>query len=203
VTETVKRTAFALQVLEFADASGRTQTLRTTPEHPFWAVNHHEFRPAGRLQPGDTFISPDGQLQTLTATESESHPDGVFVYNFTVDIAHTYFVSATKDDQPLLVHNANCATNAGPQSSSNKPSLRAHKDALAKVHDEVGKLEKGRPGKFGSPQAGTPEKGYRLDPPHPNAKPGTPEAGYHFNWWDFTGGKKNRGGRFGAIPIKE
>jgi hypothetical protein len=119
VTATVKRTTFALQVLEFADASGRTQALRTTPEHPFWTVNHHKFRSAGRLQPGDTFISPGGQFQTLTATESESHPDGIFVYNFTVEIAHTYFVSATKDDQPLLVHNANCGPGNGPGGKRN------------------------------------------------------------------------------------
>jgi hypothetical protein len=151
VTETVKRTTDRLRVLTFESASGVRQTLRTTDEHPFWTVNHHEFRPASWLEPGDTFIGPDGQLQTLTATESESHPDGVFVYNFTVDIAHTYFVSATKDDQPLLVHNASCATDSSPHSSSNRPSLKAHKDALSKAHDELGKPEKGQGGQIRKP----------------------------------------------------
>ncbi len=84
-----------------------------------------------------------------------------------------------------------------------KPTLSAHKEGLKKVHEEVGKLPKGKPGKFGSPQAGTPKKGYRLDPPHPEAKPGTAETVHHYNWWDWTKGKKGKGGRSGAIPIEE
>ncbi len=48
------------------------------------------------------------------------------------------------------------------------PALRKIKAALGAVHGEVGKLPKGKPGKFGSPQRGTTKKGYRLDPPHPN-----------------------------------
>ncbi len=85
--------------------------------------------------------------------------------------------------------------------SLSKSSFSAHKRALKKVHGEVGSLPKGRAGKFGSPQAGTARKGYRLDPSHPNAKAGTPETGKHFNWWDYTGGKKGAGGRYGSIPI--
>jgi RHS repeat-associated protein len=86
-------------------------------------------------------------------------------------------------------------------SSTGKPSLSDHKKALGKVHEEVGKQPKGEPGKFGSPQAGDSKKGYRLDPAHPNAKPGSPEAQTHINWWDFTEGKKNKGGRTGAEPV--
>jgi hypothetical protein len=86
VTDTVRRTADRLRVLTFQSPTGSRQTLRTTDEHPFWAVNHNEFRPAAWLNPGDTFISPDGHLQALIETESESHPGGVFVCNFTVDI---------------------------------------------------------------------------------------------------------------------
>jgi len=82
------------------------------------------------------------------------------------------------------------------------PPLGAIKRALAKVHCLAGKLPKGKPGKFGSPQRGTSEKGYRLDPPHPSAKPGTPETKPHINWWDWTKGKKGRGGRHGAIEIE-
>src|SRR5688500_17081055 len=47
--------------------------------------------------------------------------------------------------------------------------------AAGELHRRVAKLPKGVPGKLGSPQRGTSTKGYRLDPPHPNAKPGTPE----------------------------
>jgi len=83
-----------------------------------------------------------------------------------------------------------------------KPGATAIKRALAKVHAKVGKLPKGRPGKFGSPQRGTSIKGYRLDPPHPKAKPGSPETKWHINFWDYTGGKRGAGGVKDAIPIE-
>ncbi|MCR9166598.1 MAG: hypothetical protein NXI35_38400, partial [bacterium] len=87
--------------------------------------------------------------------------------------------------------------------SYTKPSLSAHKEALKKVHKEVGgPLPPGKAGKFGSPQRGTPKKGYRLDPGHPGRPKGDPEAGPHINWWDYTGGKRGSGGRSGAIPIE-
>jgi len=82
-----------------------------------------------------------------------------------------------------------------------RPTLTACKEALAKVHDKVGKLMQRGKAKFGSPMRGTPQKGYRLDPPHPKAAPGSPEAGWHMNWWDWTMGKRGAGGRHGAIPI--
>jgi len=80
--------------------------------------------------------------------------------------------------------------------------LGAVKKALRKVYDKLGgKLPKGKPGKFGSPQCGTPKKGYRLDPAHPEAEPGSPESGPHINWWDYTDGKRGSGGISGAEPI--
>jgi RHS repeat-associated protein len=59
--------------------------------------------------------------------------------------------------------------------------LSACKAALKKVHAEVGgRLPKSKPGKFGSPQAGDAEKGYRMDPGHPGRAPGDKEAGPSF-----------------------
>lgn len=81
------------------------------------------------------------------------------------------------------------------------PAMSAIRRALAKVHLKVGRLPKGRVGKFGSPQRGTPKKGYRLDPPHPNREPWDPESKWHFNWWDYTKGKKGPGVS-GVIPIE-
>jgi RHS repeat-associated protein len=80
------------------------------------------------------------------------------------------------------------------------------KVALKQVHEELGlkkPLPKGEPGKFGSPTAGTTKKGYRLDPAHPNAPHGSPETKPHINFWDYTKGKKGKGGKHGAIPIKK
>lgn len=62
-------------------------------------------------------------------------------------------------------------------------------------------LPKGKQGKYGSPQRGDSKRGYRLDPAHPNAKPGTGEEYPHVNWWDYTNGKREKGGRSGAKPI--
>lgn len=83
---------------------------------------------------------------------------------------------------------------------SSKPSLSDHKEALKQVHGKVGKQPKGQRGKFGSPQRGTPKKGYRLDPGHPNA-PNSAERNPHINYWDYTSGKRGAGGISGAVPI--
>ncbi len=81
--------------------------------------------------------------------------------------------------------------------------LGAIKKALQKVHEHLGgSLPKGLPGKFGSPQRSNPLKGYRLDPAHPDALPGSPDSQPHINWWDYTKGKRKGGdGRKGTEPI--
>ena len=86
--------------------------------------------------------------------------------------------------------------------SAAKPALSAVKAALAVVHEKVGKLPKGKPGKFGSPQRGTSDgAGYRLDPGH-SREAGHPEAGPHINWWDYSEGKRKSGaGRKDVVPI--
>lgn len=81
--------------------------------------------------------------------------------------------------------------------------MSAHKEALKEVQQKVGKLPRGKPGKFGSPQAGDAKKGYRLDPPHKGAAKGDPESKYHINYWDYTTGKRGKGGRSGAVPIED
>jgi len=84
------------------------------------------------------------------------------------------------------------------------PSIASVKKALKEIHKLVGKLPKGKPGKFGSPQRGNQTKGYRLDKKgHPNTN-NPNETGPHINWWDFSKGKWNKGkgpGRKGAVPI--
>jgi len=84
-----------------------------------------------------------------------------------------------------------------------KPTLTASRTALRQVHRIVGRLPGSArgTGRFGSPMRGDAVRGYRLDPPHPNAAVGSPEAGYHINYWDWTKGKRGSGGVWGAIPI--
>lgn len=50
-------------------------------------------------------MTSDGRVATVTGTRSEAHPDGIAVYNFTVDGDHTYFVTDVADDQAVWVHN--------------------------------------------------------------------------------------------------
>lgn len=109
------------------------------------------------------------------------------------------------DDLPTIVigESPESGKNNSETDGNKKPSLSDHKKALDKVHEEVGKLPKGEPGKYGSPQAGDSKKGYRLDPPHDGNAEGEGESKHHFNWWDWTKGKKGRGGRSGAVPIGE
>ncbi len=115
VRETYRRTSHHLRQLTFRDNAGREQTLQTTYEHPFWSVSDNAFVDAGKLQPGKTVTSPDGQIQTLVATRREDRPEGVQVFNFQVDGFHTYYVAGqsipTSDvarGRTLLVHNSDC-----------------------------------------------------------------------------------------------
>ncbi|QDU95670.1 polymorphic toxin-type HINT domain-containing protein [Lignipirellula cremea] len=105
VTDTFDRVSDHLRILEIETADGEIQTLETTDEHPFFTplsgwVN------AGDLQVGDTVFDHQRQAAIVQRTEYEPHPDGVAVYNFTVDDSHTYYVADANHFTPLLVHNA-------------------------------------------------------------------------------------------------
>ena len=91
---------------------------------------------------------------------------------------------------------------------ASKGSTSATKEALEKAKKKIGlekteSLPNNGPGKFGSPQRGNSQKGYRLDPAHPKAKAGSPEEYPHVNYWDYTKGKRGKGGIEGAEPITE
>ena len=63
-------------------------------------------------------------------------------------------------------------------------------------------LPKSKPGKFGSPQRGNSRRGYKYDRQgHPKST-NPNENGPHINWWDWTKGKKGKGGRHDAVPIQ-
>ncbi|TDB58549.1 RHS repeat-associated core domain-containing protein [Arundinibacter roseus] len=88
--------------------------------------------------------------------------------------------------------------------SSSGVKISNVKGALRQVYDKLGisgSLPKGEKGKFGSPTAGDSKKGYRLDPAHPDRPKGHEESVPHINYWDWTNGKKDRGGKYGAIPL--
>jgi hypothetical protein len=91
---------------------------------------------------------------------------------------------------------------------ASRGSLSGTKDALLEAKSKLGlksneSLPKGKQGKYGSPQRGDSNKGYRLDPAHPNAKSGSGEEYPHINIWDYTKGNRGKRGFNEAIPIKK
>ncbi len=107
VVEVYRRTSDHLRILEFIAKDGSTQTLKTTNEHPFWTSNKPTFVTAGELKVGDSVVGPQGELQSVTATTLELHPEGIPVFNFQVADFHTYYVNEYgARAPPVLVHNA-------------------------------------------------------------------------------------------------
>ena len=103
--------------------------------------------------------------------------------------------------------NAAAGYNYGETKGESKGSLSGTKEALKEAKGKIGlepteSLPKGETGKFGSPQRGNSQKGYRLNPAHPNAKTGSREEKPHINYWDYTKGKRGNGGVSGAVPIE-
>ena len=94
VTQTMRRDADALVELQVG-----ADTLRATPEHPFWA--NGAWKVAGELEAGDALLRSDGQLMPVRAVVHHTeHPAPV--YNLEVADWHTYLVSWWM----FVVHNA-------------------------------------------------------------------------------------------------
>jgi hypothetical protein len=77
-------------------------------ENGFWVE-------AKDLREGDVFLGANGELTTVVAIERVEYPDGIMVYNFTVDGNHNYFVIAACDEfgqTSVLVHNAGYGNNS-------------------------------------------------------------------------------------------
>jgi hypothetical protein len=124
--------------LTIEDENGNVQTLEVTDAHPFWVVTddpdleraarsvvdengvwlyHENIGPtengfwveAKDLREGDVLLGANGELVTVVSNERVACPDGVTVYNFTVEGNHNYFVlaqTAELGQTSVLVHNA-------------------------------------------------------------------------------------------------
>jgi hypothetical protein len=127
-----------INYITIVDENGNTQVIETTDGHPFWVVtddpdleraaqgmidengvilHHNNIAPtengfwveAKDLREGDVFLGANGELSTVVAIERVEFPDGIAVYNLTVDGNHNYFVIAACDEYgqtSILVHNA-------------------------------------------------------------------------------------------------
>ncbi|WP_037682039.1 polymorphic toxin-type HINT domain-containing protein, partial [Streptomyces griseus] len=68
------------------------EKLTATHEHPFWSPSAHDWVPAGKLKPGMTLRTDDGD--TVIVTGNRSFNKHARTYNLTVDDLHTYYVLA-------------------------------------------------------------------------------------------------------------
>ncbi|MEM1182384.1 MAG: polymorphic toxin-type HINT domain-containing protein, partial [Acidobacteriota bacterium] len=85
--------------VEIESADGEIETISTTAEHPFYVVGL-KWVPAARLEPGDPLIGLNGETG-LTVRQVRGSPRYETVYNFEVEVDHTYFVG----ESLVWVHN--------------------------------------------------------------------------------------------------
>ncbi|MFE7958248.1 LamG-like jellyroll fold domain-containing protein [Streptomyces sp. NPDC057413] len=82
---------------------GKTATLHTTSNHPFWNDTTHTWVAAGELHRGDILnTATNGHAYVVT---SRITPGAADRWNLTVQQLHTYYVLAGAT--PVLVHNCN------------------------------------------------------------------------------------------------
>nr|WP_322974643.1 RHS repeat-associated core domain-containing protein [Actinacidiphila epipremni] len=92
--------------LQIETPSGRSATLHTTAQHPFWDDTAHAWAPAGQLTPGHALETAQNSHARVVAVHVIA--GAADMYNLSVDQLHTYYVLAA--GTPVLVHN----TGAGP-----------------------------------------------------------------------------------------
>jgi RHS repeat-associated protein len=92
----------ALLDLTVRTKNGRTATLHTTANHPFWNDTTHTWVPAGKLHQGDALNTPADNHAYVVGTHPT--PGTAKRWNLTVQQHHTYYVLA--GDTPVLVHNS-------------------------------------------------------------------------------------------------
>jgi hypothetical protein len=98
--------------VEIASPDGSSETVRTTPEHPFWTPTRG-WSSAGTLTIGDRVVDPRGG--ELSVTRLVRIGASAIVYNFEVAETHTYFVG----HMGAWVHNQ--CTVAGKIAAAFKP----------------------------------------------------------------------------------
>ncbi|MBL4884916.1 MAG: hypothetical protein JKY95_10320 [Planctomycetaceae bacterium] len=96
VTATFKH--HAKQILDVYIA-GESDSIGTTPNHPFWSEDKQQFIRADELQPGEQLQKADGTITTVTNVVPRAGANTV--YNLEVQLNHTYHVGKTG----VLVHN--------------------------------------------------------------------------------------------------
>ena len=107
VTAVLVQESNHLNYLTVVDESSNVQVLEVSDVHPFWVVGVGWVEAKG-LQEWDVFLGANDELVTVVSIDRVACPEGVTVYNFTVDGNHNYFVIAETDEfgqTSVLGHN--------------------------------------------------------------------------------------------------
>ena len=143
IEETFHRTAQHLLFLTIRSSTGQTQTLTTTNEHPVY-VEGLGWIKALDLEPGHNLLEPDGGTSTVIATRHETHREGISVYNFRVNEAHTYFVREEGSTaEPVWVHN-NCRQRFGVDIYGNAQQTKTPGHALKLARAAINMAKSGQ-----------------------------------------------------------
>ncbi|MCC7349172.1 MAG: hypothetical protein IT446_01260 [Phycisphaerales bacterium] len=108
ITAVSRHQVYQLQMVEVADGVGQIESLQSTVEHPYY-VQGKGWTRADELEAGDLLLGDDGMRRTVTSSMTENTPQGVLVYNLTVEGDHTYFVEDGAGSKEFVwVHNGAC-----------------------------------------------------------------------------------------------
>ena len=166
---------------------GLDEPIRCTPKHRFWSEDRQAFIPAEALRNGETLRLADGRPGRVTS--QTTHPAApTTVHNLEIHSRHVYAVSQAG----VLVHNTGCGGAASNPASGRVDFEHSnYDDALVNARRNAGDLGENTQ-KMYDPETGTllgersadRSQGWRIDEDH-------------VNWWDWSGGKKGKGGEFG------
>jgi large repetitive protein len=101
VTQLHRNTDHEFSDVTVKDEDGKSATLNTTQNHPFWDETTKAWTEAKDLKPGD-HLKVEGKGDVVV-NEVRSYDDTKEMRDLTVADTHTYYVFA--GDEPVLVHN--------------------------------------------------------------------------------------------------
>jgi len=107
VEQTIARRVHDVIDASIQYADGTTETIRATPDHPFYLPSHRGYVDLRDVEIGSTLhVSGGGEALLVSKTWRQGDFE---VFNFEVAEQHNYFVrSAGSEQSGLLVHNTKC-----------------------------------------------------------------------------------------------